>query len=127
MSDATGEASRIRLVVDGDVVTAIVVDDQLLDPAAVREFGDELCSLVEELGHTKIVLDCSNLQYISSAALNKLAVLKKKLSAADGQLVLCGLTPAVSEVFVVTRLNQKFTIQTDERSAKEYIRGSETP
>jgi anti-anti-sigma factor len=99
------------VIADDDAIAVTIVDTSLIDLEAVREFGEELYDLAETSGRSKIVLDCSNLEYIASAALNKLIVFEKKVSAAQGQLVLRGLTPAVREVFSVTRLNQKFNIE----------------
>jgi anti-sigma B factor antagonist len=103
---------------EGEVATVVMVDAELVDAGAVAELGEELYSLVDERGYKRIILDCSNVQYMSSAALNKLIVLQDKTSAVDGQLVLCGLTTAVSDVLAATRLNQKFNIQKDRAAAR---------
>jgi anti-sigma B factor antagonist len=119
MSNTPREMKRIRVDSEDDVVTVSLLDDTLVDPIVVRELGEELCSLVDESGHNRIILDCSHVHYIASAALNKLIILQKKAAAASGKLVLCSLSPAVNEVFTVTRLNQKFNIQKDEQAARE--------
>jgi anti-sigma B factor antagonist len=100
-----------------------IADDATADAEAILELGNELCSLVEHSGHTKMVLDCSNVAHMPSAALNRLMVLHKKVLAAKGRLVLCGLTPAVSEVFALTKLHKMFEIQIDQRGAKDCICG----
>ena len=94
------------------------MNDSLVEPAVVRELGEELSSLVDDLGCRRIILDCSRVQYIASAALNKLIIFQKKVVSLQGRLVLCGLAPAVAEVFAVTRLNQKFPIEKNLAAAK---------
>ena len=117
MSNGVRKMRRVKAATEEGITTVTIVDSTLIDSEVVRDLGEELYSLVDELGHRKIILDCSNVAYISSAALNKLIILEKKVAGADGQLVLCGLTPAVSDVFAVTRLNQRFNIQRDRGTA----------
>jgi anti-sigma B factor antagonist len=121
MANALHETKRIRVAREDDVATAIILEDSLVDAAVVRELGDQLFDLVDKLGYTKIILDFCRVAYISSAALNKLIVLHKKISAAHGRLVLCDLRPTVRDVFRVTRLNQKFDIERDQMAARKRI------
>jgi anti-sigma B factor antagonist len=121
MSSTPGDLRWITLALDGDIATATIADDGAANTATIHELGGELCSLVEQFGHTKLILDCSNVAHMPSAALNRLMVLQKKVSAANGRLVLCGLTPAVSEVFELTKLHKMFNIQVDLQAAKECI------
>lgn len=58
----------------------------------------------EILGHLndgvyQLVLDLSAMSYISSAGLRVVLVAAKRLKQSAGELVLCGLQPAVREVF----------------------------
>ena len=121
MSSAPRDMRWVNLVIDGDIATVTIADDATADTAAIHGLGNELDSLVEESGHTKIVLDCSNVAHMPSAALNRLMVLHRKVSAANGRLVLCGLAPAVSEVFELTKLHKMFDIQVDQQAAKNSI------
>jgi len=77
--------------------------------------GDQLNSLVEELGRTKILLNFGNVEFLSSAALGKLIVLNRKLNDAGGKLVLCNIDRNIYEVFEITKLNKVFTITKDEQ------------
>jgi anti-anti-sigma factor len=60
---------------------------------AAQEVGDQLYSLVEDQGHSQLLLNFSNVQYLSSAALGKLIQLKKKVGAVKGNLKLCCIHP----------------------------------
>ena len=78
---------------------------------------DQLYSLVEDEGHTQLLLNFGNVQYLSSAALGKLINLKKKVGAVRGKLKLCCIHPDLLEVFKITRLDQVFEIYAEEQQA----------
>ena len=59
------------------------------------------------------------MEFLSSAALNKLIILDKKLREGGGKLKLSNLRPEIHEVFMITRLNQLFDIKEDEKDALE--------
>ncbi|WP_419786938.1 STAS domain-containing protein [Pseudodesulfovibrio sp.] len=61
-------------------------------------------------GEKKVVVDLSGLEYISSAGLRSILAAAKKLKASDGQLVFCGLTGMVEEVFKVSGFAAMFTL-----------------
>jgi anti-sigma B factor antagonist len=121
MGSTPRSVNRIRVATDGGVTIVTFLDDALVEPGLVRELGDELCSLVDDLGCTRVILDCSNVGYMASAALNKLIIFQKKVDSAHGRLVLCRLAPPVAEVLTVTRLNQKFRIENSLESAKQSV------
>jgi anti-sigma B factor antagonist len=108
---------RISLnVVDGVTVIRFV-DHKILDPVNIQELAEELFSLVEEDDHNQLLLNFADVDFLSSAALNKLISLNNKVQRAQQQLKICSLRPEIYEVFVITRLNQMFEIKDDEASA----------
>ena len=102
---------RIQTSVVNDVTVVSFVDRKILDAANIQELGDELFALVEQEGLTKLVLDFKAVEFLSSAALNKLIILDRKVRGKTGKLRLCTLKPEIQEVFVITRLNQLFDIK----------------
>jgi anti-sigma B factor antagonist len=102
---------RIQTSDTGGVCVVGFQDRKILDAAAIQELGDELASLVEQDGHKRVLLDFTNVDFLSSAALNKLIVLDRKAKAASGVIKLCNLKPELREVFVITRLIQLFDIR----------------
>ena len=92
----------------GDVTIAKFVDKKILDEGNIQIIGNQLFSLVEDDGRSKIVLDFSNVEYLSSAALGKLITMDKKVRGAKGQLRLCTVRPEIYEVFAITKLNKLF-------------------
>src|SRR2546425_1568951 len=99
---------RRRLVVEEVNGVSIVnfVDKKILDEANIQQLGEELFSLVD--GPRKILLNFSNVEYLSSAALGKLITMNKSVQAAAGQLRLCCIHPQIYEVFKITKLNKLF-------------------
>ena len=58
-----------------------------------------------------VTLDCSGLDYISSAGLGVLLKTQKRLLAADGKLRLSGLKPHLRDIFTYSGFDQLFEIE----------------
>jgi anti-sigma B factor antagonist len=110
---------RRRLEVEdiGDVTVVNFVDRRILDEQNIQIIGEQLFSLVDEVGRRKILLNFGNVEFLSSAALGKLIALHKKLQAVGGRLILCNIDPEIYEVFEITRLDKFFNIQKEEQAA----------
>jgi anti-sigma B factor antagonist len=110
---------RRRLEVEdiGDVTVVNFVDRRILDEQNIQIIGEQLFSLVDEVGRRKILLNFGNVEFLSSAALGKLIALHKKLQAVGGRLILCNIDQEIYEVFEITRLDKFFTIQKEEQAA----------
>ena len=102
---------RIKTSETQGVTVVSFVDRKILDAVNIQELGDELFNLVDRDGVKSLLLDFGNVEFLSSAALNKLIILDKKVKTNAGQLRLCNLKPEIQEVFVITRLNQLFEIK----------------
>jgi len=57
-----------------------------------------------------VTLECSGLEYISSAGLGVLLKTQKRLLAADGKLRLAGLKPHIVDIFTYSGFDQLFEI-----------------
>ncbi len=58
-----------------------------------------------------VTLDCSRLEYISSAGLGVLLKTQKRLLATDGRLRLTGLKPHLRDIFLYSGFDQLFEIE----------------
>lgn len=112
-------ASNRRLQVSqvGEVTVVRFVDRKILDEANIQELGQELFRLVEEDHRTRLLLNFSSVEFLSSAALGKLITLDKKVKAHKGKLKLSNIRPEIYEVFAITKLNKLFDIRDDEADA----------
>ncbi len=108
---------RVEVSEIGEVTVVRFVDRKILDTANIQELGDELFSLVEDDQRQKLLLNFSHVEFLSSSALNKLILLDRVVGKHQGKLALCNLRPEIQEVFVITRLNQMFTIYEEEADA----------
>lgn len=112
---------RIDIAENDEATVVHFHDKKILEATHIQELGEDLFSLLEE-GRKNIVLNFTNVEFLSSAALNKLIIMDKKAKAAGGKLNLCCLRPEIHEVFVITRLNQLFDIQDNESDAIDSLR-----
>jgi anti-sigma B factor antagonist len=97
---------RLKMEKFGEMTVVHFVDKRILDKPNIEEIGDQLFQLVDDLGRTKLLVDFSNVEYLSSAALGKLITLDKKIQAAGGWLVLCNVEAKIHEVFRTARLDK---------------------
>jgi anti-sigma B factor antagonist len=95
-----------RSTVDG-VVLLHILPDRTPEHADIERLT---ASLVTSTSVPRIVLDLSNLEFITSALMARLIVLNKHVRGVKGRLVLCGLSPLVLEVFCRTRLETLFEV-----------------
>ena len=114
-------ASHRRLDVEdvGDITVASFIDKKILDETNIQVIGNQLFSLVEDDGSRKVILDFSNVEYLSSAALGKLIVMDKKVKAAKGQLSMFCVRGEILEVFQITKLDILFKIHATREQALE--------
>ncbi len=89
-----------------DVTIATFYAPRILDRDHVDRIGAELCLWVGQRNGRKLVLDFTNVKLLSSAVLGVLMDLRGKSERIKGQIVLCGLRPALYKVFEVSKLER---------------------
>jgi len=104
-------------IVDGVAVVDFVDSGLMFESALIDDIGQELQSLLSDLHHTRILLDFTHVQYLSSTMLGQLAKLAKDVKAARGQLKLTGLGPILLDTFRISHFESLFSIYDDEASA----------
>jgi anti-anti-sigma factor len=101
-----------------DEVTVVrFVEPVILTGTAAEAVSDRLGRLVEERNHCRLLLNCGNVQSLTSLMLGKLIALHNRAKAAGGRLALCALSPDVQQIFEVTRLTEYVAIYPDEATA----------
>ena len=111
------QQQRLSVSEVGDVTVVRFVDQKILDEARIQQLGQELFNLVEVDGRSKILLNFSSVEFLSSAALGKLITLDKKVKGQGGALKLSNIRPEIYEVFAITKLNKLFDIKDNEVDA----------
>jgi anti-sigma B factor antagonist len=103
-----------------EVAVVTFVTSRILDQSNVQQLGEELTALVDEFGLKRIVLDFSNVNYMSSAVMGKLVGLLKKVKAADGKIALCCIEESILEIFKIMRFDKMFSIyKTNEKAVSK--------
>lgn len=63
-----------------------------------------------EVHEDKILIDCSNMDYVSSSGLRILLMALKKITLAKGKFVLCSLQDNIREIFEISGFTNIFEI-----------------
>jgi anti-sigma B factor antagonist len=108
---------RLTVTEVGEVTVVRFLDRKIVEDINIQQTGQELFQLVEADNRTKLLLNFSSVDFLSSAALGKLITLDKKMKAHGGTLKLSNIRPEIYEVFAITKLNRLFDIKDDEADA----------
>ena len=112
-----GRDARMTVQHDGEIVKIHLLDRNILEEAAIQQIGEEISTIVEQAPSPKILINFSNVEHLSSAALGTLITINNKVRQKAGQLRLSNIDAQIYEVFVITRLNKLFQIFDDDEQA----------
>lgn len=93
----------------------IQVTEARIDAAVAIQFKDKVKELANG-GANRVVLDLSQVEFLDSSGLGALVAAMKQLGK-DRPLELAALTPAVSKVFKLTRMDSVFKVHTSAEAA----------
>jgi len=68
----------------------------------------------------KLVIDCTKVQFLASAAIGAFVKLQKSATI-NGTLIICGLRKELMQVFEITKLTKLFKFAADEKAAWQLI------
>ncbi|MFZ4547214.1 MAG: STAS domain-containing protein [Bacteroidales bacterium] len=80
-----------------------------LDTSNYGELEKNLLEVIER-GEKNIVINCSDLHYISSSGLRVFLMALKKITGAGGRFSLCSLQDNIREIFEIAGFNTIFSI-----------------
>lgn len=109
--------SRIEIDESSGVSVIRFKDEKIIDPESIQQLGLELFDLIEKDQRTKLVLNFSKVDFLSSAALGKLITFEKKAKKAGAELILTNISPEIFQVFAITNLDKLFQIKDSEADA----------
>ncbi len=87
-----------------------------VDTMTAGDFENKIMEVLDG-GVKKLLLDCSELTYISSSGLRVFLVAQKKMMTTGGSLKLCCLKPEIKEIFDISGFSSIFSIFTDTEKA----------
>jgi anti-sigma B factor antagonist len=94
-----------------------VARPQLTDEDNLELFDRDFCTLTDTYQRRQVVLDMSQVGYMTSAAIGKLITFHRRLSRGGGQLVLCSLQNAVASALSASHLLDYFVISATPEAA----------
>jgi anti-sigma B factor antagonist len=113
---AGGPSLRVR-VVERTALVRLEGAEILFEEEAVRAVGRELHRLIEEAGHTRLVVSFAGVRYVCSEVLGILAGLQRGLEPVRGSIALCDLDPLLRDMVRITHLDRVFDVCGDEAEA----------
>ena len=87
-----------------------------LDAISSPVFSEKIFSIIGE-NEKNFLIDCSNLDYISSAGIRVLFETAFKLEDLSGRLTFCSLSDNVRKIFDMVDLSSEFSIYVSEEEA----------
>jgi len=98
---------EITTVVNDNI--AILMPKGRIDSITANEFDTKITELLDS-GQTKVIIDFSGTDFISSAGLRILLLKAKLAKSLKGKIVLSTMSQSISEVFEVSGFSTLFTI-----------------
>jgi anti-sigma B factor antagonist len=99
----------MKLVEEVSDGVTIVEPHGRIDSTTAKEFGDRLMALVSA-GRSTIMVDLTNVIYISSAGFHALLRANRATSEKQGKLALCGVIGEVKRLFDIGAFTEQFLI-----------------
>jgi anti-sigma B factor antagonist len=96
-------------------ITVIRPGVQRLTAQNAKTFKDEVIDLVND-GATQLVVDFEEVSFLDSSGLGALVGVLKKIGH-RGEMVICGLSTEVEQMFRICRMDRVFNIYPDVKKA----------
>ena len=94
----------------------------------IKDLTPRLEQMLLELiraGHTQLLIDMSQVNYINSGGLRCLVTAWRQSRAGGGDVSLCGLNTRLSQTFSMAGFDQVFQIFADQEQAQQSLQSSE--
>jgi len=101
--------------IGGDIM--IVVADGGLNSSTASQLADSVQSLLKG-GISKVILDCSRLEVLSSTGLASLLLLHHRMRKIGGDVKVAGLRGTLMQVVRISRLDRVFDCHADVSAAR---------
>jgi anti-sigma B factor antagonist len=100
--------------------TIIVKIGGRLDTTNYNQLEVKLQEIVDN-GNEIIIMNCSEMSYISSSGLRVFLMFLKKIETANGRFVICCLQENIQEIFKISGFNKIFRIFESDNEAMDQI------
>lgn len=109
----------MKIGIETLAMATVVVPQGRLDFGAAPDFQRQIeAALAEASGPPKaVIIDCTGLEYVSSAGLRAFLVTARAAQRAGIAFALCTLTPAIREVFDLSGFSRVLAVFADRSAA----------
>lgn len=90
-----------------------VSPSRVLRMVNIAELGATVLEYVKRHPGLNLLLSFENVDYLSSAVLTELLRINQAIQECRGRLRLCAVSPAIQEIFQITRLDTVFSIHAE--------------
>ena len=108
---------NLQVEYHGAVIVATLTDEKILEDTQIQALEGSFMPLIEQNDAVQLVIDFSNVKFLTSSALGLLIRISKKIYEKNGKLRLCAIDKKIMEVFRITRLDRIFEIFPDQDEA----------
>jgi anti-sigma B factor antagonist len=93
-----------------DLTLVTFQNEEILESTCIQGLERSLMAVVEDARHQNLLLDFSNVQFMSSAFLGVLVKVHKRVREKKGHLTFKNIAPSIHKVFAITQLTKVFDI-----------------
>jgi anti-sigma B factor antagonist len=112
---------RISVYYAQNATIVTLTDEKLLEDDDIKALEESIMPLVDG-SPINLVIDFSNVQFLSSAVLGLLIRISKKISENKGRLKFCSINSKIFDIFKITRLDEIFEIYDDAKKAMQSLK-----
>jgi len=94
-----------------------VCDSSILDGPYVDKIANELYALIDKQARKRILLDFSQVKFLSSTMIGVLLALHEKANRISGKVIVYGLHGSLHDVLKITRMDKLLNLAESEEEA----------
>jgi anti-sigma B factor antagonist len=99
------------------IMVVKILTQKIIQDGDIQAMGEQLHAFADSGRDARVLVDWSQVDFVSAAFLGKLITFLRKLQERGGRMVFCGVHPEIYEVFAITKLNRLFDIRDTETEA----------
>ncbi len=104
------EQTRMKVEYGSEFTIVTFNDENILNEEQIRKLQESLGPVIEKNKDNQMVMNFTNVRFMTSAMLGLLIRVHKRVTEHGGQLRLCNLEPSLRKVFEITQLTKVFDI-----------------
>lgn len=105
------EESIIKVEYGIDTTIVTLGAERILEEQQIKELSDSVMPVIEKNKDGKLILNFSNVEFMSSSLLGLLIKVHKRVCEMGGHLQLININSNIYKVFEITRLTKVFDIE----------------